>query len=182
MTDHLEATAYHEAGHAVVRWVQHRRCEDLIEMHVSIREREDTAGRVSEPDFLSRFEEMTEDGSELSWTMDDVEREIVALYAGRAAGELVNAPEVAAEGCGRDDSDALALAGYLREWTPSREAALRQEAHELVFQHRYLIEALAEELLGREELDGEEVDWILRIAEGNHARESLESYRRLSRG
>lgn len=155
-TDRQRATAFHEAGHAVVA----HRFGHLVDS-VTIKPKPGILGS-------SASEEEFSDGS--------TDREqVLVLYAGLAAERLVRPGAVVEDGAWSDYEKAERLVACLG--VPVEE--LEREAAELVHKHRVAIEAVAEVLLEHTSISGEEVLIIAdSIDEGSDWRIELPRYRR----
>lgn len=148
----LRATAYHEAGHAVVTFAQ-----GLTIDTVSIIPAEDYNGICLEPSVLGYRFESWRDRRAIARAL------IVVCYAGMHAQRLVDPNAADWHGDG-DESDAFQLSqnyevlprycSWVGDDAHDRYLdRLRQEAKRLVMKHRTAIAALAEALLQEKEVD-----------------------------
>jgi ATP-dependent Zn protease len=156
----LRATAYHEAGHAVVTLAL-----GLSIDSVSIIAAEDFNGVCRKPNVIHY-------GAVTKRVQKAIARAmIVALYAGMPAQRLVD-PDAPAFHGESEDEEAFEVS---RQWQvyPRRVRfigdeshlahleSLRQEARRLVLRNRAAVEVLAGELLQRKEMSGAEVQQLL---------------------
>jgi hypothetical protein len=149
------ATAYHEAGHAVITFAQ-----GLTVHKVSIVPGEEYNGVCVEPGVARYHPSNSREQRAIA------RAQIVSYYAGMPAQRLVNPKPP--EHHGASDEDAafalsrqfLVLPRYCSHIGDERHDAyrrrLRQEACRLVGKHRRAIDLLASHLFRRQELQGEE--------------------------
>src|SRR5262245_28701909 len=188
-TDEEKRTiATHEAGHAVVAYLvgQNRKLEVL-----SIIKRRDALGLLAHTDTEERF---TRTRSELLGMMKISFGGMSAeeLFFGESgtgpSGDLVHATKIAAQMVG-----SFGMAGSLVSYEAVEAGPLSQgivakvlgnedarvaveklldqakaDVHKLIDDHRYLVMALRDELLAKEELVGDEIIDVLREAEARH--------------
>jgi uncharacterized protein (TIGR03067 family) len=140
----LRATAFHEAGHAIVKLAL-----GLTVTKVSIIAREDYYGSVDGPGPLGYDDRNARDRK------DTGKRLIIGLYAGMAAERLFDPKAPYAHGAS-DDDQAITVANS-RGNRLNHLVRYRKDAEKLVKRHRNAIELLADWLLVRKELEGPEV-------------------------
>lgn len=169
----IERTAHHEAGHLVV---EYKISGGLCSGEVTIRPRpvEGILGHASSEEPWPTI--MHDDGP-VSFDPEVLENEILSLYAGLAAESRFD-PE------GTDPRGAWADNEKAAEWlrfhpNPPAEETLRARAAALVETHWTAIDALAQELLARRELPGDEAEIIVDTALGDCTHEDLQRYRLL---
>lgn len=150
-------TAYHEAGHAVARFVLRRRID-----RVSILPDDESRGHV-QGYVLAKL------GQDWDYTLRDVqmlEDQILSALAGPAAEERLTG-DVDADGAVHDRTTAVDIAMHLEggpEVVEPYLAYLDAKAHALVKTRWPMVEALAAELLERKQLSGPAARAILRRA------------------
>jgi hypothetical protein len=164
----LRAVAHHEAGHFVAAYFMQPGGSDYAS--VTIQPSGDAAGLHScEPPPLDNEEQ--------------IERAIVQLYAGYAAQVRFDpsAEESAKRTASSDDAQAEEWLDLLRLTKPAKRARhverLRRNAAGLVSDHWHAVVALANDLLERTTVRGEEAACIVAIAEGKEARRTLAAIR-----
>jgi hypothetical protein len=142
MKEHLlTLTAYHEAAHSVVLF----RATGSGANPVSIVARDGILGSASDSGVLD------------TTSADDIEAEIVSLYAGGHAQRRID-PTSGSDGCDGDEEDAEMW--LTRLGATARESELRERSFLLVNQLWDEIEAVAAELLLQKVLDATEVELI----------------------
>lgn len=156
----LEAAAYHEAGHAVMAWIQEVRLK-----RASIVADQDSAGHCLHERLLKIRE------GELLLTArgkDCAEKHILICMAGGAAQSLFNPQSARREHVLSDWNSALDVAvainngdgkgtGLYLKWLLHRAKGL------IAFpQNWQLVEAVAQELLHKKKLTGHEVEAVIR--------------------
>ena len=161
MTDvSLKATAYHEAGHAVVSFVLGRRFK-----RVSIEPMDDAAGYVEYYD--DRIIRKICEGTHcVIWLLENpaeeeriVTRALASAVAGCMAQEKAFPGSVEPWQC---EGDRDFLADVLISWDPDNGwATAKAEAEIILSRHWDLVERLAEALLSRRTLTGKEARAIL---------------------
>jgi ATP-dependent Zn protease len=158
--EELRATAYHEAGHAVITVVQ-----GLTINKVSIVPGHDYNGICSQPGVAGYHYSNRREERSIARAI------IIGLYAGMPAQRLVDPNPPAFHGQD-DEDDAYELSRRHRvlprhcdiegdEYHLAYLERLRAEAQRLVRGHRWVIAKVAEELLQRQELDGAEAEELI---------------------
>lgn len=161
MTDvPLKATAYHEAGHAVISYLYGRRFK-----RVSIEPRNDYLGCVEYYDNRI-ISEILEGTHLIFWLMDHpdeeikiVDRAIRSAMAGYIAQEMGVPGSVTSE---QWDSDREHIFKILITWNPEcgwDEA--KRDVEAMLTSNWHLVESLVEALLSRKTLTGKEARAIL---------------------
>jgi ATP-dependent Zn protease len=154
------ATAYHEAGHAVIAIAL-----GLTVKKVSIVKGQDYNGLCRQLGLLGYHLRDRRDAE------DTLKKIIISIYAGMPAQRLVDPDPPEFHGaCDEEDANELCLrhANLLRrggrapdEFRRAYLGRRRVEARRLVKQHRKAIEEFAEVLLQRQELGGEEAEELI---------------------
>jgi ATP-dependent Zn protease len=160
MNDRKRESAVHEAGHAVIA-----RALGIPAGEVTIQPTVDSLGHSVFAD--PRFDWRRGDGSKAKAANTFV----VALFAGAEAERILLKSQVVGDGVDQERATAcLAWAGAVRgasfvgdEHFDRHEAKLRKKSVELVLKYRPQIELLADALMERETLTGEEVDALLSL-------------------
>jgi len=168
----LQETAYHEAGHAVIS--MHF---GLAVNEVTIRPdlNNGTLGSVSGPNTLYGYEY-----AGARERRKCVRQTIIGLYAGLEAEKLIN-PHANEELSGNDETQAFDLlrdypiphCGYVGDdvYCAYLEK-LRKEARRMVKRLRPMIASLADELLSRTEMTGQELEDFYKAITGRSGRPS----------
>lgn len=163
MKKEKKAIAYHEAGHAVVSF----RLEPVaLIAKLSIRFDGSTDGRV------------TAESLDSYGTREEIEEEIISLYAGEAA-EYFSGVDHPGRPEGYTTADLLRIAELLDLLEdPDSGKGLKQRAEYILGENRKALDLVAAELLEHEELDMEEFLYLMEIADGEDgAREGLANWR-----
>jgi cell division protease FtsH len=161
MNDRKLETAVHEAGHAVIA-----RVLGIPAGEVTIRPTQDHSlghSVFNDP----RFDWRRGDGSKAS----AANAFVVALFAGAEAERILLESQVVGDGVDQERATAcLAWAGAVRgasfvgdEYFDRHETKLRKKSVELVLKYRPQIKLLADALMERETLTGEEVGALLSL-------------------
>ncbi|MFH1923619.1 MAG: hypothetical protein ABIP48_27480 [Planctomycetota bacterium] len=165
------SVAYHEAGHAVAD------CRHGFDLFwVTVQPKGDYAGK--------------NEGAGSWWTPEEAEQRLVGLYAGYAAQRRSDPDQsdtLARSGASGDFDKAADILRWLHP--DATDAELQRLQNEWIAQAQTFvndernwgaIDALAEELLEHEELDGDEIELVIALADGDPAAaEALARYRGL---
>jgi hypothetical protein len=160
MTDAtLKATAYHEAGHAVVSFILGRRFR-----RISIESMDDAAGYIEYYDGL--FLRKIIDGTHLvTWLLEHpeeevkiVDRAIYSAMAGCIAQEMAFPGSVDPGQCEYDKENVIDI---LIHWDKNGWETAKAKSSEILTENWSLVERLAEALLSKRTLTGKEAREIL---------------------
>jgi len=160
MENDIKATAYHEAGHAVVAHVCGRRFKSI-----TIEPKDNTAGSVKFYDKLAvlRIIDGTHPSDWLSLHKDEaeriVDRHIFSAMAGHIAQEMAFPGSVEPWQWENDREDLLDI--LIASDPDSGWDRAKAEAEALLSSNWHLVERLAEALLSRRTLTGKEARAIL---------------------
>jgi len=150
------ATAYHEAGHAVVAWAEGIRLRS-----VSIIPTDDTDGRVEHVNQLwgSTIDSNRSDANRLK-----AERHVRVSLAGQLAQRKFDRRTVRKWHAQRDHESAVNVLGHLVQSNRELEAwldLLSIQTEQLLKLHWQMVRGLAQELMKRNRMGGKELrDWL----------------------
>ena len=155
-------TAYHEAGHAIAA---HRLDNRILIHSLSIR---------SEAGSLGQFRS---EGLEARASDEQIQNEIIVLYAGEAAEAFAGVKAIRREE-GLVYSDLIKARDLLDVLhKPEMKEQLRAKAEALVSGDENALHMIASELMEHGHLDGEEFAILMDISDGRAAANALEVYR-----